>query len=671
MAKSKGKSDEQIVSLLERHLKSNMAWGGAKLSKEREDALDYYHGLKPLPMHGGDSKFVSQDVFDAIEGAKSMLLEAFSAGRRPVEFTPNKKEDVAQARSQTAYVSHVLFVQNPGHRILETTIMDGLLARTGVVKSWWKEEKEEVEEEFGGISEDEFAMLLSDPEAEIDEKSLQIAPGPTGLVLAGRLKRVIDKSHICVENIAPEDFFIDEDAKSVKHARCTGDRSRKTKDELIALGADEMDLDKVTFKVMPDHNDGERQARSQLINDEDGHGTAETAEVQDMYIRADLDGSGMDRLWNIVRCGSLVLRKERVKYCPYNTFTPLPIPHQFYGSSFAKKIMPIQNAATSLIRSVINHTLITNNPRWGVVKGALRTPRELMENRIGGIVNLDRPDGVFPLPQAQMNPFVFEVMKLMDQKKEDVSGVSRLSQGINKDAISKQNSAGMIEQLTSLSMQRTKIVARQFGEFVKELFFNISRLVLDYEDRQKIVNVAGEWVEIDPAAWVDFQQCSLDLTLGYGEQDKEFEKRMMIYQLLANDPKLEPMFTPVERYNLLKSAFEKIGLVDYGSYIKNPEQIPPQEPSKMEQLQVAMVEAQVNAQTTSTQIAQFKAEADAKFEQMRLDLEKAKAQATHAIASDKMDLEEAKLAQKVVIDTAEIAAMETADQVTGVASPNG
>ena len=65
-----------------------------------------------------------------------------------------------------------------------------------------------------------------------------------------------------------------------------------------------------------------------------------------------------------------------------------------------------------------------------------------------------------PMPQAPLNPFVFQTIKMLDEDKEDNTGVSRMSQGTNKDAVSKQNSAAMIEQLATMSQQRQKIIAR-------------------------------------------------------------------------------------------------------------------------------------------------------------------------------------------------------------------
>ena len=166
--------------------------------------------------------------------------------------------------------------------------------------------------------------------------------------------------------------------------------------------------------------------------------------------------------------------------------------------------------------------MITNNPRYMVVKGGLTNPRELIDNRVGGLVNVTRPDAISPMQQAPLNPFVFQTIQMLDEDKEDNTGVSRLSQGLNKDAISKQNSAAMVEQLATMSMQRQKIIARNFAsQFVKTLAHEVYRLVVENETQEKIIEISGAYVRVNPTSWKEKRDVMVELKLGYGEQDRE------------------------------------------------------------------------------------------------------------------------------------------------------
>ena len=236
---------------------------------------------------------------------------------------------------------------------------------------------------------------------------------------------------------------------------------------------------------------------------------------------------------------------EEVDRLPFVAFVPLPIPHAFHGNNFADKLVAIQNARTILTRSILDHAMVTNNPRYTVVKGGLTNPRELIDNRVGGIVNVTRPDAINPMAQASLNPFVFQTIQMLDEDKEDTSGVSRLSQGLNKDAISKQNSAAMVEQLATMSQQRQKIIARNFANnFLKPLFLKVYQICVENETEEKIVELAGNYVKITPAQWSDQRDVMVEFNLGYGEQETQIQKYLAFHQLFSSDPSLGQMYGP-------------------------------------------------------------------------------------------------------------------------------
>ena len=54
-----------------------------------------------------------------------------------------------------------------------------------------------------------------------------------------------------------------------------------------------------------------------------------------------------------------------------------------------------------------------------------------------------------PMPQQPLNPYVFQTLQLLQENLEENTGVSSLSTGMNKDAVSKQNSAALVEQLAT------------------------------------------------------------------------------------------------------------------------------------------------------------------------------------------------------------------------------
>jgi hypothetical protein len=275
------------------------------------------------------------------------------------------------------------------------------------------------------------------------------------------------------------------------------------------------------------------------------------------------------------------------------------------------------------------------------------------------------------MPQSPLNPFVFQLLEALDGDLEDNTGVSRLSQGLNKDAISKQNSAAMVEQLTTMSQQRQKIIARHFSSFLKRLYSEVYALVIENEDSGKIIEVAGSFVEIDPRSWKEKRDVVVEMSLGYGEADREAQKHLALHQLFSQDPAIQPMYGMEQRYAMLKKVLEQQGILNVDEYLTPPQMIPPPQPDPMQEMQAQMAAKQLELQERQTAVAEMRAQADLAQAQAKIQLDAEKAAAGHALQSDSMDLKEAQFAHKQRIDEAELDVLQRTEDVRGIASPTG
>lgn len=144
---------------------------GTKLSQERERSMLYYLGdmNRDMPSITGRSEAVSTDVSDVIEGLMPSLMDVFFGGDMVVEFEAVGPEDEPGAKQETDYVNHVFMQKNPGFTVLYSFIKDSLLQKLGTVKVWWEEEEREEREAYKNLTDDAYAMIVSDPEVEIIE----------------------------------------------------------------------------------------------------------------------------------------------------------------------------------------------------------------------------------------------------------------------------------------------------------------------------------------------------------------------------------------------------------------------------------------------------------------------------------------------------------------------
>lgn len=607
MADSKNRmGDEEILARVHSKVRECVGWYDSKLSKERERVLKYYNGQLPRKMREGSSSFVSTDVYDSVEAMKSQLLETFAGNNDDlITFEPSGPNDVADCRIATAYCDYVVWRENPGLENAHDVLHDGLTARVGVVKVYWDEKYDDAEHEFKGISYEDVQALASrqdvpDLKAEMDEG--------TGLFNGTHTVRS-DKCQVRIEPLAPEEFLISPRAKKIRSSDVCAHRTLKTKAELIDMGYPKRKVALVHY----DDSKGldlspEVLARNAIVEtaqalDNPIQPELEKVMLYEAYARMDLhDGKGA-RVYRIVYASDIMFEMEEVDHAPFMEFVPLPIPYLFYGNNFAQRCIPYQNARTVLTRSILDHAAITVNPRWTVLKGGLLNPKELLDNRLGGVVNMTRPDAVGVLEQQNLNPFVFQTLEMLKGNKEESTGISALSQGLNKDAISTQNSAAMVDNLVNLSQQRQKIIARHFARFLSELYLEVYRLVLENQSKEveKVIEVAGQPMSVSTRNWSERTTCRIALHLGYGEKDREVAKFDALYKSLAADPAIGPMFTPQNRYKLITDGMKKAGFQNYADYITAPEKTQPPKPDPMEvqkvqndtmKAQAAMVQAQ-------------------------------------------------------------------------------
>jgi len=670
----KAVDDDKLVTILDDNIRRSIGYYDSQISRERRKVIDFYNATLPRPAHDGNSKYVSMDVYDAVESMKAALLETFSTGYKTVRFAAQTGEDVRIAEIATAYCDYVANRQNNLFEVMQSVIHDGLIARAGLCKVYWDEREDSYLEPIQDLTEEEFDAIVAQDNVEIEE----VEQDELGLY-SGDLRVFQDTSQVVIEAIAPEQFVIEPQAKSLDDVGFLGHRTTMTISELREAGYDEKLIAKIG-----DHEDVEMEtdpevlARHEEIGQDRGFNAkgfqdqVRSITVYELYIDIDLDGSGIAETYKVIKAGNVVLHKEKCTYKPFCAFVPLPIPHSFFGSNFGSKVVPIQTARTVLTRSILDHAMITNNPRYTVVKGGLTNPRELIDNRVGGIVNVSRPDAISPMVQAPLNPFIFQTIQMLDEDKEDTTGVSRLSQGLNKDAISKQNSAAMVEQLATMSQQRQKIIARNFANnFLKPLYQLIYQLVVENEPQAKIVEIAGDYVAVNPGDWGSKRDVTVEMHLGYGEQEAEAQKYLVLHGLMSQDPTLSTMYTPENQYKLMSHVLEQNGIKNVKDYLTPPQEQPPEQPDPAQEMAMQMQQKQMELQERQTAVAEMKAQMDAQVAQMKLQLEQMKAQQGFAIQSDNMDLKEAQLEHKQFVDKAELEIARNADDVRAIASPTG
>lgn len=598
-------SEEEILAKVQAKSTTSVSWFDSRLAKERERVTRYINGDLPKRTSEGSSSYVSSDVYDSVEMQRSQLLEVFAGGDHIAQFDPDQDMNAEMCRVATEYASYVIFRANPGYNIFSSVFYDGLTARAGIAKVYWEKKHTFSEETFKGLPYEEAHALAA--QEDVDEFDADLDPA-TG-TFSGTLSRKKDVSKTCIDPIAPEEFLIEPLATCILDAKYCGHRTPKTRAELIELG-----YKKSLVMSLPADEARELQfspevlARNQPTHSNDADNDAidssqEFIVVYESYVRMEIDSSKGARLYKIVHAGGKLLDEpEEVDKAPFLAYVPLPLPHVFYGHNFAARVIHTQNARTVLYRGVLDHTAITTNPRYAVVNGGLMNPRELLDNRLGGIVNVRRPDSVAPFVQNPLNPYIFQVLGELTANNEKSTGISALSQGLNKDAISTQNSKGLVDNMMKASGQRAKIMARNFAyNFFVPLMLEVVRLGIIYKDK-RVIQVAGADLQVDAETWTERTTCTVSQHLGYGDKDTAANELAMGYKEMAQDPGLGGMFGQKQRYEMLHDISKLKGFTRFAAYLDPNAQPPGPDPLKVRELDIK--EKAVDATMASVNVKQ-------------------------------------------------------------------
>ena len=139
-------TEEELVARIRSEITDALGYGDT-ISRQREQAMEYYYGQPFGNEVEGRSQFVDSTVSDTIEWIKPSLMRVFAAGDEMVKFAPHGPEDVAMAEQATDYVNYVFTKDNQGWEILYSWFTDALLSKNGIVKVWWDEYEDSQREE--------------------------------------------------------------------------------------------------------------------------------------------------------------------------------------------------------------------------------------------------------------------------------------------------------------------------------------------------------------------------------------------------------------------------------------------------------------------------------------------------------------------------------------------
>jgi hypothetical protein len=528
---------------------------------------DAYEGKPYGNEQKGRSSIVSRDIRRQIEWQLPSLVDPFVSSQDIIKCTPVTFEDVPAAIQNQLLLNTQFCRKFPrfnfitkGTRILTT---EGTL----VVQVGWEYEDEEIESEVDTIAIDQFGQE-SIVKSRIKEVRV-VKNQPTARICRNE-DIYIDPT--CMDDIDNIQFIIHRYETDLSTLRKDG--RYKNLDRLVK----EADFDDTDFET-EDITDFKFQdePRKKLV-------------VYEYWGNYDINDDGIAEPIVCAWVGTTIIRLENSPYpdgrppfliVPYN-----PTPFKIHGEADAELIGDNQKVKTAVIRGIMDNMAQSNNGQVGVRKGALdATNRARFINGRNFEFNGTQND----FWQGSYNSIpgsVFDVLGLMNNETESLTGVKSFSTGITGKSLGVSATAAR-GALDATQIRRSHIVQNVAENLIKPLmrkWMSYNAVFLSEEEVIRVTN--DEYVPISR----DDLSGNIDIEIAVSTAEDNAAKAEELSFLLQT---VGPSEDPSIRRELMADILELMRMPDKAKRLREFEQEPDPFQEAMQQLEIEKKKADI------------------------------------------------------------------------------
>jgi len=611
-----------------------------QVGSERAESTEFYLGNEPEGTSSLQSEFVSTDVRESVLFMLPSIMRTFFGTKKIVEFVPKGPEDIQLAEQQTDYINYLIREKNPGFQVLYDVFKDALVRKTGFVKVFWDDSVTATTHEYSNIDPQSYQALILDKNVEVIEESvtketittfdpvsqeeiIQEIPASYDLTI----RRLKPKDQVCIESVPPEEILISRHARDIETASYVAHRMIKSVSDLVAMGYDQEEIEEYAGyggSALDPESYEEQEARNPFDNmvypDRHDAGGKDVYYVEH-YLYYDFDGDGIDERIRVCTAGDglHVLNVEPWDELPICMFCPDPEPHTAIGSCPADYLKPIQAAKSQIMRDTLDSLGHSIFPRMGIVEGQVNVD-DVLNTDIGQPIRMRAPGMVQPFAVPFVGKEAFPVLGYLDESKENRTGVSKASAGLNAEALQSTTSAAVTATMSG-AQGRVELICRHFAEGgLKAMFKTVNNLVIKHQNAQDVFRLNGKFIPVDPRYWDSDKDMVVNVAISKSSDEEKFQvltqlagKQEQIMQTLGPQ---NPLVSMQQYANTLTRMIELAGFQDAQSFINT--EVPPMPPMPQEPPQPDPAALLAQAEAQKAQVQAQKAIIDAETDRMKI-----------------------------------------------------
>lgn len=532
----------QIEGIVSKAIQDAKDFIEAEITPQRIKAQRYFDMETDLGHEEGRSRVVSTKCRDVVRAVKPSLQRVFLATDKPVEFVPRGPEDVQAAEQATQFISYK-FQQHDGYRLINDVFQDALVKKTGIAHVYYNDKMKAEIHTFTNLSDDEFALLVSDDEVEVLEHEMRVEMSIDDMGMEVempehdvKISRQIPDGDICIEAIPPEDFFIDRNSRSIDDFYVCGHSTDMRVADLLAMGFkldDIAGIDSTDYSTTDQTSEFERRGFAvDQTEDENESAASRKITVTEAYMELDIEGTGIPKLYQFICAGAnfTLLNFYEADHVPYSVFECDPEPHAFFGTSLVDLCISDQDAATSMLRGILDNAALVNNPAMQIVDGQVAVD-DLLSNEIGRVIRVKNMGAIaemaVPFTAAQTLP----ALQYFDQLVDNKTGISKMAQGLDPDVLKSATATSIAASMEGQAGQ-IEVIARNLAEGgMRRLFKLMLELYVKNTEKEEVMRMNGSFIPVDPRAWSTEMDLSVNVGIGTGREQERLSMLQMAFQV--------------------------------------------------------------------------------------------------------------------------------------------
>ena len=652
-----------------------------QIDEDRADATDYYLGNAPTAQSSMQSEFVSTDVRDSVLFMLPSIMRTFFGTNKIVEFIPNGPEDIDLAKQQTDYINYVIQQKNPGFKVIYDAFKDALIRKTGFVKAYWDDSITASTHEYTGLSPEAYQAITLDPNVEVIEEkaemeSITIMNPETGEEMTQetpasfdvKIRRIKPKDQVVIEAVPTEEILISRHARDLNSSPYVAHRMVKTVSDLVAMGYDKEQMEQFAGSgstVDEDSYDIEeaRNPYADFTGVDRADSNSKNVLYVEHYVFYDLDGDGIDERIRVCTVGNglNIVNATPWDDLPITLFCPDPEPHTSIGSCPADYLMPIQAAKSQIMRDTLDSLGHAIFPRMGIVEGQVNID-DVLNTDIGQPIRMRAPGMVQPFSVPFVGKEAFPVLSYLDEAKENRTGVSKASAGLNAEALQSTTSAAVSATMSG-AQGRVELIWRHFADGMKDLYKLVNSLVIKHQEGQDMMRLNNQFIPVDPRYWDADKDMIINVGISKNSDEEKFQvltsmaqKQEQILQTLGPQ---NPLVNLQQYANTLTKMIEMAGFKDAQAFINTT--VPPMPPQPQEPAKPSPEEMLAQAEAMKAQNLAQKAIIDAETDRMKIIMDDDRNRDEHE-ADLKLKIAELQAKYGAQINVAEINAIMERDR---------